>query len=314
MAGEKPPMVLKKGYRPPLPIRIFLDFLIEAVTNKNSRGWKVTLVVESFQLLNCLSILSTVTTGVILTKMFVDFDHTKIILDVVGFLNLCAYFDFPPTTYVTPLLYSFAIVFGTIYNIFSVHRLNVAYNEKKISSRARRLMTAAHMYYIVSAMWFGTIYATPPDRADPVTMRLHVLPYLNFKIAAVFLQCCIVWFGTKVAWNNIDFSSNKTKLFLFLSWLHFYLMIVETGFVVLIGLNGIGDMGPSGLVGKGLWWNVHNPPRFLKIESPLYGALGHFAMLLGIPIIQSMIIISKSFGHISKTQTVTFYIYDSISA
>ena len=92
-------------------------------------------------------------------------------------------------------------------------------------------------------------------------------------------------------------------------------MIVETGFAVLISLNGIGDMGPNGLVGKGLWWNVHDPPQFfLNFQSPVYAFIGNFALLLAILTIHSMIIISKSFGHISNTQPVTFYIYDSVSA
>ena len=310
MAGEKAPIVLKNGYRPSFPIRICFDFLIESVKNKSYRGWKVTMVVESFLVVSKIAGLSTILIGMILTKMFVDFDQSKIIFDVFGVENVCQYIDFPPSTYVMFPLFTFALMFGTIYNMLSICRLNIAYNGKKISSRAKRLMTAAHMYGILSTIWFATIYAVQPDRAEPVTMTIHVMPYINQKIAAVAVQCCIVWFGTNIAWKNIDFSTNKKKLFFALSWLHLYLMILEAGSICLISLNGIGDMGPSGLVGKGLWWNVHDPPLFQTIWNKWLD----FAFFFMFPLIQSMIIVSKSYGHISNTQTVTFYIYDNISA
>ena len=178
-------------------------------------------------------------------------------------------------------------------------------------------MTAIHIYFMVSVIWFATSFAVQPDRAVPVSMRFHALPYVNIKIALMSLQYCIVWFGTNVAWKSIFFSSVGKKLFLFLGWLHLYLMIAGTGFGCFALLNGIGDMGQSGLVGKGLWYDVHNKPQFVRMVHGLFGItspLGDFSLSILFPMIQSMIIKFKSFGHISKTQTVTFYIYDRISA
>ena len=317
MSEDKAQNVSNKSYRPPNLIRIFLDFLIEAVENKSYPGWKVTLVVENFRALYYIGFLWTIIIGMFLTTMFVDVDHTEIIMDVFGGQNLCTYLDFPPATYFTPLVFSFAILTGIIYIILSISRLNIAYYEKKISSRAKKLLITGHTYFIISVIWFATSLAVQPDRAEPVTMRFHAVPYINLKIATVSLQYCVVWFGTKVAWNSINFSSNGKKLFFFLSWLHWYLMIVETGLGCLMILNGIGDMGPSGLVGRGLFWNVRDPPRFAiaRIVGLLFGnksPLGDMVVAILIPMIQSMIVKFKSLDHISSTHTVTFYIHGNI--
>ena len=317
MPEDKEPTTLRKGYRPPFLIRIFCDFLIETIENKHHNGWKVTMVVEHFRVLYYLGFLSTLIVGIALTKFFVDFDHTHIIMDIFGSTNLCTYLDFPPATYATPFAYSFAIAAGTMYSILSISRFTIAYNEDKISCRAKRLMTTIHIYFMVSVIWFATSLAVQPDRAVPVSMRFHALPYVNMKIAWFSLQYCIVWFGTNVAWKSILFSSVGKKLFFFLGWLHLYLMIAGTGFGCFALLNGIGDMGPSGLVGKGLWYDVHDKPQFVRMMHGLFGStspLGDFSLSILIPMIQSMIIKSKSFDRISNTNTVTFYIYHNLFA
>ena len=307
------PNIMKKGYRPPFLIRVFLDFLIEPV----KKGWKITVVVENFRFLFHLGFLGTIIVGFVLTTMFVDFDHSKVVMDIFGAPNVCTYFDFPPATYVAPLAYSFAVLAGIMYGIFSITRLSIAYKEKKISCRVKTLMIAIYTYFIVSVIWFGTIYAVQPNRADPVTMRIHTVPYINFKIAVISMQYCVVWFGTRVAWNNIGFSSNGKILFFSLSWLHVYLNFVECGFSCFVILNGIGDMGPSGLVGKGLWFNVHDKPQFVRMVGTFIGnksPLGDLVLSQLIPLIQSLFIKSKSFNRISNTHTVTFNVYDNISA
>lgn len=316
MTEEKSPNSLKKGYRPPFPIRIFLDYLIESVKNKNNHGWKITMVVDNVRFLFYLLFFWTIIVGLILTTLFVDFDHSEIVMDVFGGPNLCTYVDFPPATYFTFFFLSFSTISGMIYSFLSISRLIIAFNEKKISARAKTLMIWGHVYFMLSLVVFTDVLAVQPDRAAPVTMRIHTIPYTNLKIALLFLQYYGVWFGTNVAWNDIKFSSYKRRLFYSLSWLHFYVSVVGTVFGCMITLNGVGDMGPSGLVGNGLWWHVHDPPRFARMIMVVFGnksPLGDFVLLLLLPIIQSMIIKNKSFGNTSKVNTVTFYIYDSIS-
>ena len=76
-------------------------------------------------------------------------------------------------------------------------------------------------------------------------------------------------------------------------------------------------MGPGELIGKGLWWDVHNPPEYIAIMMSLFGntsPLGDLCMAIIVPCLQSMYIKSKSFGNISKTHTIIFYITDNKSA
>ena len=73
-------------------------------------------------------------------------------------------------------------------------------------------------------------------------------------------------------------------------------------------------MGTEGLVGKGLWWNVHNEPQFITMVNRVFGntsPLGDLTMAIIIPFFQSMHLKSKSFKNFSKTHTVMFYITDS---
>ena len=73
-------------------------------------------------------------------------------------------------------------------------------------------------------------------------------------------------------------------------------------------------MGTGGPIGKGLWWDVHNAPKFVTGVMSIFGStspLGDLNMAIIIPFFQSMYIKSKSFKNISKTHTVIFYITDN---
>ena len=60
-------------------------------------------------------------------------DFYKVIEGIFGSVNICAYFDFPPSTYFLPALYSIQIILIYKYSFLSVFRAWVAKLEKKIS-------------------------------------------------------------------------------------------------------------------------------------------------------------------------------------
>ena len=316
MAEDLEAIIPKTSYRPPILIRTFVDFIIETVNVGPEYGIKVTTVVENYRAGFYSGFLFTLLVGYLVTINFVPFDHLQVIRDVFGTVNLCAYFDYPPSTYIVPLIYVFPMLSMIAYNVASIVRINIAYGEQKISYLARNLLVASHVYILISAYCFLIIFEVAPDREYPITMVFHTLPYANFKIGFVVLQLSVVWFGSNVAWKDIGFSKAGLKLFVTLSWLHVIAMTVTTIVMTTVIFNGIGDMGPGGLVGKGLWWDVHDPPNNIVALTNIFqnaAPLGDFWTAIVIPLLQSMILKFMSFRHVYKAQSVTFYITDNKS-
>ena len=316
MAEENQPILPKTSYRPPCLIRIFIDFMYEIVYVGPEYGIKVTTVVENFRALFYFGMVITVLVGYIVTTNFVTEDHAAVVADVFGGTNLCSYLDYPPSTYIAPIVYIFPMFAMIAYNIVSIFRINISCGELKISYLAKNLLVASHAYTIISVIWFLAIFEVHPDREVPITMVIHTIPYFNLNIALLVLQLSVVWFGTNVAWKDIGFSRVGKKLFITLSWFHLIVLTVTTSIMCMFILNGIGDMGQGGLVGKGLWWDVHDPPKQILLLGSLFrntSPLGDFAMAILVPFLQSVILKSKSFGNISKTHTVIFYITDNKS-
>ena len=314
MGTDNQPLVPKTAYRPPFLLRIAFDFMLEKVNIGQEYGVKMTTVVENFRALFYLGFVSVLLIGYIITANFVTVDHTAIVQDVFGFPYLCAYVDFPPATYVAPIVYIFPMFSMIIYNVISIFRIDISYGARKLSYLARNLLVASHVYFIISVIWFLSVFEVHPDREKPATMTFHTIPYLNFKIALAVLQISVVWFGTIIAWKDIEVDWISRKTFFVLSWIHAILLIVTSTIGCIPLINGLGDMGTGGLVGKGLWWDVHNAPQYITGVMSVFGStspLGDLNMAIIIPFFQSMYIKSKSFKNISKTHTVIFYITDN---
>ena len=313
---ERQPIIVKEAYRPPFLIRILLDYMVEKVNLGTEYGLKVTLVVENFRALFYLGFVCVLVMGFILTTEFVTLDHTAIIQDVFGLSNLCAYVDFPPATYVAPIVYIFPMIAMITYNAVSIFRISICYGERKISNLAKNSLTASHIYFSISVIWFLSVFEVHPDREKPLTMILHTIPYLNFKIALAIFQFSVVWFGTNIAWKDLEITLISRKTFFVLCWIHASLLVVTSIIGCIPLINGIGDMGPGELIGKGLWWDVHNTPQYVIKVMGVFGSsspLGDLNMAIIIPFLQSMYLKSKSFGNISKTHTLIFYITDNKS-
>ena len=315
MGTENQKLVPKAAYRPPFLVRILFDFMLEKVNIGQEHGLKMTIVVENFRALYYLGFVSVLLIGYILTANFVTEDHTAIIQDVFGVINLCVYVDFPPATYVAPIVYIFPMLSMIVYNVISIFRINISYGARKLTYLARNWLVSSHVYSIISVIWFLSIFEVQPDRKKPATMIFHSMPYINLKIALAVIQISVVWFGTIIAWKDIEVDWIGRKAFFVLNWIHAILLIVTCTIGCIFAINGIGDMGTEGLVGKGLWWNVHKVPQFITIVSRVFAnksPLGDISMALIIPFFQSMVYIkSKSFKNLSKTHTVMFYITDN---
>ena len=222
--------------------------------NDGEHSLNMILVVEDFRLAFYLGFIILTVVGVILTKAFTDEDHTRILMDVYGISNTCAYFDFAPSTYVLPVLWSLVLIVGVVYVVLGIFRVRVACLEKKLRKCEELLLIIAYVYVGLSFVYFSVPFAVQPDRAAPITMVMHTIPYINFKVCQCVLQMIVVYFGVKVAWVGLKFP----RWFHVGGIVHIILLVVSTVGAVGWALNALLDMGEKNLVGKGLWWSVRN--------------------------------------------------------
>ena len=313
MEEAKQGLKLIKSYEAPKCLRIFFDFLIEELNDGPEYGIRITIVVECFRALFYYGLIFTLLLGYILTTLFVTKDHAAIIQDVFGAPNICTYMDFPPATYVLPFVYVLPMLAGMTYSIVSIFRISIAHKERKISRLTKILLWIAHVHFILSLIWLTIIFAVNPNRENPETMIVHTLPYINLKIAFCTLQVSVVYFGTNVAWKEMDFSPCcKKKWFVLFCWIHAILQFITMVVSNIMILNALGDMGESGLLGKGLRWNVHDPTS--KAITDAFANRAAFVLNFIIPLLQSQYLFTKGFRDISKTHTISFYISDNQKA
>jgi len=227
--------------------------------------------------------------GIILTELFaegVDGDTTLYIRGVFGVSNMCIFFDFPPATYILPVLWVFILFFGIMYSSISIFRIKISYLEMKLSRCASVLLAIAHVYVILGAMYFSTCFSVQPDPDKPVTMIIHTVPYINMKWALCILQVAVVYFGINVAWVDMNFPS----WFLTGSIVHIILYFLTDLVSTVLLLNALGDLGDN-MEGKGLWWSVESEAH--KVTFDIF--VNYLGSIFGVflPFIQAIYISRK---------------------
>lgn len=302
----------KSQHRPPFFVRYFLHVLVEVVKDGAERSIRFSMVVENFRTLFYWSLLGVILLGITLTKLFVEIDSTKIIKDVFGANNICAYFDFPPATYCLPFCWTFTMGFAVTYDVISMFRIWVACEEGKIFKRQKILLFLAHGYFIFSVMLLSVIFAVQPDRTHPETMIVHTIPYMNLKNAMFVLQLAVVWFGSNVAWKEFKLSLWISAL----NWFHVSLQGITMVISNILIINALGDTGEAdaskeceGLCGKGLWWPVENTDVIVLID--IFANKLSFLCNFVFPLIQSQYISYRGYEDISKTHAVIISIEDN---
>ena len=160
------------------------------------------VVVEMFRFLFYLWFVIIMITGISLTLVFTEEKYSEIIKTIFGSINVCVFFDFPPSIYVLPSLYAIWPVIIFIYAILSVFRAWISKEEKKITKLAFTMYSLVFLYFTLSAAVFSTSIAVQPDLKKPVTIKLHTLPFTNLVLALTVLQISITWFGFEVNYND----------------------------------------------------------------------------------------------------------------
>ena len=110
----------------------------------------------------------------ILTKLFATGELGTSLRKTFGVVNACVYYDYPPSTYVLPAIWSIAILIFNAYIICSVFRAWVAKREKKMTEFKFWVYTTGLIYVDISNIVFTTIFATKPDEDYPTRFNLIV--------------------------------------------------------------------------------------------------------------------------------------------
>ena len=270
------------------------------------RELEISVVVEFFRFLFYLWFVMIVAVGISLTygvtavsmKTAGNETFYEIIEGVFGSVNICAFFDFPPATYVLPTMYAILLLLLYQYAIVSVFRAWMALEENKITQKEFLIYTYAFLYFALSAAVFSTIFAVQPDPGNPATIIIHTLPFTNLIIALTVLQIAVTWFGRSVSWKGLKHKNKLTKRSLRLcTYICLGTLILTTIFKVIHQINSLGD-----LKNHGLWFNVHNHKPLLQLIDKTW----LLAALVG-PMMQSGYLTFKTFD----THLIIFTVRDN---
>ena len=270
------------------------------------REIEISVVVEFFRFLFYLWFVMIVVVGISLTygvtavsmKTAGNETFYEVIEGVFGSVNICAFFDFPPATYVLPTMYAILLLLLYQYAIVSVFRAWMALEENKITQKEFLIYTYAFLYFALSAAVFSTIFAVQPDPGNPATIIIHTLPFTNLIIALTVLQIAVTWFGRSVSWKGLKHKNKLTKRSLRLcTYICLGTLILTTIFKVIHQINSLGD-----LKNHGLWFNVHNHRALLQLIDKTW----LLAALVG-PMMQSGYLTFKTFD----THLIIFTVRDN---
>ena len=270
------------------------------------RELEISVVVEFFRFLFYLWFVMIVAVGISLTygvtavsmKTAGNETFYEVIEGVFGSVNICAFFDFPPATYILPTMYAILLLLLYQYSIVSVFRAWMALLENKITQKEFVFYTYAFLYFALSAAVFSTIFAVQPDPGNPATIIIHTLPFTNLIIALTVLQIAVTWFGRSVSWKGLKHKNKLTKRSLRLcTYICLGTLILTTIFKVIHQINSLGD-----LKNHGLWFNVHNHRALLQLIDKTW----LLAALVG-PMMQSGYLTFKTFD----THLIIFTVRDN---
>jgi len=225
---------------------IFKKKRAAVLVDGREREIMLLIVVENFRLVFYLSFLGIIILGVFLTEVFSnEVDPGKPLRDAFGVVSLCVFFDYPPSTYVLPSLWSITLMFAYLYAIAWIFRVWITMEEGKVSRCSFVGYCIGFSYVVLSFIFFTTIFAVQPDPSKPITIRIHTVPFTNFMVGLWVMAVMVTWYGDHVAWKNMGLP----RWFFIMN----YVMLCIQSFVVPIKvtshINCLSDLD------GGLWWD-----------------------------------------------------------
>jgi hypothetical protein len=147
----------------------------------------LALVVEKIQLLGYVGFWIIVLVGVILTRFFshVNLQDT-LLTQVFGYNNICVYFDYPPATYVLPLLWAVTLVLLLGYIATHWLQMRAEVQEGTLDRPLYRLLSGLKLLEAFTLVAFSTIFAVQPEGWNH-TLYIHTVPFFLLQIGLVSL-------------------------------------------------------------------------------------------------------------------------------
>ena len=227
------------------------------------------IVVEMLRFFFYLWFVVIILVGLVITLAAVEIDYTAVLKSLGGAAGVCAFFDFPPATYVLPSMYALFPIITALYSAASILRAWIAKLDKgnNISDCSFILYALVFVYFCLSSLIFATIFAVQPDvnnwKKLQTTYILHTAPFTNFIVAITLLQIATAWFGHKVSYKILQENVANTKI---LKFKHFFWVIIlsVTSILKLFQhVNSFGGLDQSATDGKvisnGWMWKVETP-------------------------------------------------------
>ena len=222
----------------------------------------VQVVVQTLRLVAMSLYALMVVLSITLTKIFYgQFPQDNIIKKTFGANNICLYFDFPPTTYIMPPLWSLTCIIVALYCAASIYRYHVAWTEGKLSGILRKTLSIITLGYLCATLVFSLCFAIQPK--DHVHLILHTLPFTHFILWQILEQGSWVYFGFKYGWMEMDEEGElyMPGIYKWISFGHWILQAFHGTIHVIYQLNGL--MMTGGLL--------------IEVTTPWFATLGEFS-------------------------------------
>lgn len=195
------------------------------------------ITVERLRLYSYAGMWTIMVTGVILTQAFAEIDQNDTLLvSVYGYNNVCVNFDFPPSTYVLPVMWAvtlclFLCYFKTQTVVFNTHE-----HEGRLSPLVNTILHRMKAIEAAAFVGFSTIFAVSPEGPDH-TMWIHTIPWLLMQIGLASCAASNTLHGYKSGlWYNLD---HGTGWLFRLAVVYIVLLVTSTIIMLVLTLNAL---------------------------------------------------------------------------
>lgn len=168
----------------------------------------IYFMVEKLRLAGYAGFWVIVITGIAITRLYsgIDLENT-LLMEVFGYNNICVYFDYPPATYILPLLWGVTLVCLLGYLVAHWLQMKAEMQEGLISRRLYRFLSALKLFEGFTMVSFSTIFAVQPEAWNH-TLYIHTAPFFLLQIGLVSLAMSNTIHGIKSGyWEQLGLPS-----------------------------------------------------------------------------------------------------------
>jgi len=150
-----------------------------------------------------------VATGIFLTKMFSGIDlENSLLTQIFGYNNICVYFDFPPSTYVLPIMWAPVMCNFLLYVIAQLCFFTEQRDNGEISKEFYGILRNMKIFEAITLICFSAIFAISPEGWDH-TVWIHTIPFWGLQLGMVSMAVSNTWHGIKSGyWTKLGLSES----------------------------------------------------------------------------------------------------------